>query len=135
MIFYKDELDAEWKPHHGNPVKCDVTSARPGGGIFRYGEHLYRPAQDSSVSYGGALSIQRIEKLTVDEYREVTVMEIPPLPQFPDGIHTLHVVDEDYAVIDGKRYQFCWTAVWLRLKASRQGSRRRRELLRSEKLS
>ena len=103
-LWHADDLFGPWRPHWKNPVKCDVTSSRPGGTPFLYGGTLYRPAQDSSVSYGGAVAINRIHCLTADEFIEETVVRIPPLKRspYPDGIHTLSGAGK-YTVIDGKR--------------------------------
>lgn len=48
-----------WRAHPGNPVKLDVRSSRPGGTPFWVGNELFRPAQDCSRTYGGALVINK----------------------------------------------------------------------------
>jgi len=103
-IWHADDLFGPWQPHSMNPVKCDVTSSRPGGTPFFYAGVLYRPAQDSSASYGGALAINRVTCLTLDAFREEPAVRIPPLRQslYPDGIHTISAAGR-YTVIDAKR--------------------------------
>jgi hypothetical protein len=67
-----------WTAHPANPVVSDVTRARPAGTIFRSGDDWIRPAQDCSLTHGGALALHRIEALSETEYREVPVRRIEP---------------------------------------------------------
>jgi len=90
-----------------NPVKCDVRSSRPGGTPFVHDGALYRPAQDSSKSYGGALTINRITSLSQDEFREEPRVHLEPFRDspYPDGLHTLSAAGS-ITVLDGKRMAF-----------------------------
>jgi hypothetical protein len=65
---------------------------------------LYRPAQDCASTYGGAITINRIESLSPERFEEVPVASVEPDPDsaFPDGVHTL-VVGDRRVYIDGKR--------------------------------
>ena len=103
-LLHAPRLDGPWSPHPGNPVKIDARSSRPGGTPFRVGAELYRPAQDCSREYGGALTINRVVSCTPDAYREEPVAMLRPDPDgaFPDGLHTLSF-GNGLAVIDGKR--------------------------------
>lgn len=103
LIWHAPDLLGPWQPHGANPVKCDVRSARPGGTPFFHDGVLYRPAQDSSRSYGSALVINRVLRLTPDEFREEVAVRIPP-PRgtYNDGIHTLSAAGP-YTLIDAKR--------------------------------
>ncbi len=89
------------EPHKQNPVIIDSKIARNGGGIFKYKNELYRPSQRNTDGiYGKALNINQIEKLTMDEYSEKTVMTIEP--NFRKGLmsmHHLHQI-EDFFVFD-----------------------------------
>ena len=67
-----------WTPHRRNPVKSDVRSARAAGRFFWKGNALFRPAQDGSGRYGSATVINRIDKLTPDEFQETIVARIEP---------------------------------------------------------
>jgi hypothetical protein len=69
-----------------------------------YSGHLYRPAQDCSKKYGGAVVLNRVTKLTPSEFQEEQASIIAPYKNspFPDGIHTTSSVGE-YTLIDGKR--------------------------------
>ena len=92
-----------WEPHPLNPVKIDVTSARPAGTPFARDGVLYRPAQDCSQGYGGSIVINRIDRL--DEYGfEEHVVELLDLgaDRYKDGNHHL-AFSSGLTVIDGKR--------------------------------
>src|SRR5262249_28417338 len=66
-VWHADRLTGPWIEHPANPVKTDVRSARPGGSPFVVDGELYRPAQDCSTSYGAAVSIQRVTRLSITE--------------------------------------------------------------------
>ena len=103
-IWFADDLLGPWLPHPLNPVKCDVRSARPGGTPFVVDGVVYRPAQDSSVRYGGGIVINKILALTRDHFEEEVVASLPPDPKgpYPHGLHTVSSVG-DWTVIDGRR--------------------------------
>ena len=106
-LWYSDELRGPWEPHPRNPVKRDARSARSAGPPFLYAGHLYRPAQDSSETYGGKVTINRVEVLNRSEFREVPASVIEPFADgpVPGGIHTISGFGE-YTVLDGKRWVF-----------------------------
>ena len=99
-LFYADSPYGPWHPHKKNPVKTDVRSSRPAGKLFRWNGELYRPSQDSSRFYGYAITLNRIVRLTRDEFIEEEVSKI--LPQWSKkvlGTHTLNICD-DLTVVD-----------------------------------
>jgi hypothetical protein len=106
-LWYARDLFGPWQPHRMNPVKSDVRSSRPGGTPFWHQGSLYRPAQDSSHSYGGALTINRVTRLASEEFREEPVVHLEPFRDspYPDGVHTLSAVGS-LTVLDGKRMAF-----------------------------
>jgi hypothetical protein len=80
-----------WTPHRGNPVKSDVRSSRSAGRFFWRGGVLFRPAQDCSGRYGSATVINRVDKLTPEDFVEVTVARIEPRwRKGLSGTHTLN---------------------------------------------
>jgi hypothetical protein len=101
-IFHAPDLCGPWQPHALNPVKCDLRSARPAGPLFGHAGALYRPAQDCSRTYGGAVAVNRVTKLTPTEFEEETVNVLRPAPEYPHGLHTLTGVGS-YTLVDGKR--------------------------------
>jgi hypothetical protein len=99
-LYYGPTPLGPWTPHKQNPVKSDVRNSRPAGRPFYWNGELCRPAQDSSQRYGYAMTINRIVRLTPDEFVEQEISKI--LPQWrPDlrGTHTLNIC-EDLTVID-----------------------------------
>lgn len=107
FVFHSAELRGPWIPHVRNPVKCDVRSSRPAGTPFLAEDGaLYRPAQDCSRVYGGAVVLNRVIRLTPDEFEEEVVARVQPDPAgpCPDGMHTLSAVG-DLTLVDGKRHE------------------------------
>jgi len=112
FVWHARDLEGPWEPHARNPVKSDVRSARPAGTPFVHDGNLYRPAQDCSRTYGGRITMNRIRRLTPDEFDEETVSVVEPFTKgpFPDGIHTISAVG-DVTLIDGKRHRFIPSAI------------------------
>ncbi|MEX0797462.1 MAG: hypothetical protein WD274_12295 [Acidimicrobiia bacterium] len=109
--FHSKDLLSGWEPHSLNPIKSDISSSRPGGRPFRHEGHLYRPAQDSSSSYGGAIALNRVDDLTPTTFHETIVKRIRPPVTGPyrAGIHTASG-QGDLTVIDGRRDVFLFSA-------------------------
>jgi hypothetical protein len=104
-IWHATALLGPWQPHAGNPVKIDVRSARPAGPLFTADGMLYRPSQDCSRTYGGAVVLNRVLRLSTSEFKEEQVATVQPFTQggFRHGIHTLSSLGE-LSLIDGKRF-------------------------------
>jgi hypothetical protein len=78
-LFYTDDpLSEKWTPHPMNPIVSDIRSAGPAGRIFRRDGGLVRPARDSSLRHGRAVSFYHITKLTTNEYEEELIERIEP---------------------------------------------------------
>lgn len=107
-IFYSDSLKGPWRQHSGNPVKSDVSSARPGGTPFVHNGVLYRPAQNSMESYGHNIVINRVTELTRDGFAEEEFQIIGPSvgPQLRDGLHTLSSVNDNITLLDSMEKLF-----------------------------
>jgi hypothetical protein len=105
FLWHASKLLGPWVPHLANPVKRDSASSRSAGTPFTYKEHLYRPAQDCSRTYGGRIILNRIETLTDREFKEQPVAVIEPYRKgpYPDGVHTVSAVG-NLTFVDGKRY-------------------------------
>ena len=89
-IYSAESLLGEWRPHRRNPVKSDVRSARPAGGLFRRGDGLYRPGQICTPLYGAGIALHRVTRLTADEYTEEETSRIVPRDAKTLGIHTFN---------------------------------------------
>jgi hypothetical protein len=107
-LYYSDSPLGPWKPHVRNPVIVDVRSTRPAGRLFQHGGTWYRPAQDCSKSYGGALVIHRIERLDLLGYRERPVTRIDPewVPGLV-GAHTINALG-GLTIMDVLRRHWRW---------------------------
>ncbi len=95
-------------PHRQNPVIIDSSRARNGGAVFEYENEFYRPSQASiDTLYGKALNINRIKKLTLDEYEEETIVTVEPnFYKNLDGIHHMHQLDDVFVIDASYRYLF-----------------------------
>lgn len=105
--FFADTLAGPWQAHPLNPLKCDPRSSRPGGTPFEHAGKLYRPAQDCSRTYGGAVTINEVLELSPIAFSEAPAAIVAPEPEgpYPDGLHTLSAVGRT-TVLDGKRLIF-----------------------------
>jgi hypothetical protein len=110
-IWHAPDLLGPWRPHHKNPVKSDIRSARPAGAPFISDGYLYRPAQDCSKTYGGRIIINKVTKLTPEQFSEEPASVVEPFRDgpYPDGIHTISAVN-DMTLIDGKCFKLKLTA-------------------------
>ena len=115
--WYADDLHGPWTAHATNPVKTDVRSSRPAGTPFVHDGCLYRPAQDCSKTYGGAVVINQVRKLTPTEFEEEPVANVDPDRHgpYPHGLHTLSAWGQR-TLIDGKRRRFMPGASWRRVR-------------------
>jgi hypothetical protein len=86
----------------------DRGRARPAGRIIQIGDTLLRPAQDCASTYGAAIVLCEIERLTTEVYRERPVRRIEPghvQGGFPSGLHTLDHTAH-HVLVDTKRFAF-----------------------------
>ena len=99
-LFHAAKIQGPWVPHPENPISRDVRTARSGGRLFEAEGKLYRPAQDSSERYGGAIRINEVLELNEQTFREQTATTITPnwSPRVL-GTHTINSAG-DITVID-----------------------------------
>lgn len=89
------------EPHAQNPVIIDSRIARNGGAIFGYKNEIYRPSQRNVDGvYGKALNINKILKLTIDEYIEENNVIFEA--DYRKGFISMHHIHQssDYFVYD-----------------------------------
>src|SRR5690349_1782210 len=99
-LYYAESPLGPWQPHARNPVVSNVRSARPAGRLFWSNDVLYRPSQDSSMRYGYATTVSKVDTLSTATYTETEVLKI--LPDWDTdiiGVHTVNLTDE-MTVID-----------------------------------
>jgi len=87
--------------HKLNPVLMDCRKARSGGAIFKHENEYYRPSQiNTHGMYGKGLQINKIKKLTLEEFEDEAVISINPnFRKGLVGVHHLHQL-EGYFVFD-----------------------------------
>jgi hypothetical protein len=107
LVFHAPALTGPWQPYRLNPVKVDVTSARPAGALFDVDGILYRPAQDCAEGYGRSIRIHRMLELSTLGFAEFEVARLVPARDsaYPDGVHTLAFAEHGLFV-DGRRAVF-----------------------------
>lgn len=103
LLFYAKDLFGPWVPHPRNPVKRDISSARPAGSIFKERDALLRPAQDCSTSYGGSVVVQTISKVGTELFSESEYVTVSPFGKYDKGLHTMNST-RSYILIDSKRW-------------------------------
>lgn len=106
-IYYSETINGKWEKHKNNPVKTDISSARPGGTPFLLNGKLIRPGQDSSYSYGDRIVLNEIIKLSPHEYLEQQIgfIDPPKFSRYNCGLHTFSSAG-NYTLIDAKRKTF-----------------------------
>lgn len=104
-IAYAARLTGPWTPHPRNPVRFDVSSARPGGTPLVLDGALTLPVQDCSSTYGAAMRTLRITTLTPERFAADAgpVLQAPRASNYRDGFHTLSAAG-DVTLIDAKRF-------------------------------
>jgi hypothetical protein len=75
-IYHAARLDGEWRPHLRNPVKSDARCTRPAGRLYWRAGALYRPAQICVPGEGAGVSLNRVLRLTPQDYAERQVQRI-----------------------------------------------------------
>lgn len=115
--FHAEEIEGPWISHPANPIVVDVAGARPAGIPFIVDGQLFRPGQDCSRRYGGAIVIFRVLKLSALEYQEQLVarMDPPTTGIGKDGMHSLSR-QGNLEVVDGYNEVFSPFAWKTRLK-------------------
>ena len=124
FLWHAPELLGPWQAHPANPLKVDIRSSLPAGTPFIFEGNLYRPAQDSSRAYGGGITINRVQRLTLHDFSEEPVAHVEPIAPYSGGIHTL-AGSGSVTIVDGNRAIFSPTLIragsagsWPPLRAS-----------------
>ena len=104
FLFWSTELDGEWHYHPRNPICTDIRRSRGAGALFLCGGSLMRPVQDCSKSYGYAITLNRVTRISVTDFAEEAVETI--LPNWRKGLLATHTLNSNdaYEVIDARRF-------------------------------
>ncbi len=110
FVFFSERLTGPYKQHPKNPVKISITGARPAGNIIEADGILYRPSQNSKYTYGGSITINKINKLTETDFDEEFYMAINlnNKNKCNHGMHAIHTVNSagNMIVVDGTKWRF-----------------------------
>lgn len=87
-------------PQPAHQHKC---CARPGGAWFEISGQWYRPAQNCVKRYGSALSIMKVNEVSVPLNEELVFQITPQSFRYNLGIHTINFCD-GLCVVDGYGY-------------------------------
>ena len=78
-LYYSDDLKGEWTEHPQSPIyPKNNQNSRSAGKVMRYGDKIFRFAQDCSKFYGECVRAFEIEELNVSFYKEREI-EMSPL--------------------------------------------------------
>jgi hypothetical protein len=103
-VFHAAAPTGPWVAHRANPVRIDGAGARPAGPIFVHDGVPVRPGQDCSRTYGGAVVLNAVTRLTPDEYEERPLRRLAPVAgAHGRGLHTIATAGA-MTLIDGKRW-------------------------------
>lgn len=124
FVFHARSLRGPWIPHPGNPVARGRAGSRPGGPLFEAGGRLIRPGQDCSRTYGGALLLFEVTRLSRWSYEERLIRRLAPLPgPYPHGLHTFCPAGR-VTLIDGKSYRYTLSSAARKTRRLIRGWRR-----------
>lgn len=103
-LFYADDLFSSWIPHPSNPIKTDIRSARSAGKPVIFNDKIYRPSMNYEKKNEGSLTINVIDQIDTNSYRESFHSNILPVESsiFSDKTHHIFSTD-NFTVIDGCR--------------------------------
>ena len=103
FLYRSGELSGLYLRLSDNPVQLSTLCSRPAGN-WVIANSLYRPAQDCSKRYGGAISMMKVDSL--ERFNENRIFTISPKSyRYNRGIHTINFSkDKELIVIDGYGY-------------------------------
>ncbi|MDB5685508.1 MAG: formyl transferase [Rhizorhabdus sp.] len=104
-VAFAEHLTGPWRPHPLNPLRRDMAGARPGGTPVVVDGKLIVPLQDCSQTYGGAVKLLKIERLTPSAFEAdicATISAPASFAPYIEGLHTLSHCG-DLTFFDAKR--------------------------------
>ncbi|MES2861626.1 MAG: hypothetical protein V4701_09140 [Pseudomonadota bacterium] len=115
-VAWADSLLGPWTDHSANTVRRGLSDTRPGGTAFVIDGALHLPVQDCSTTYGGAISLLRIDALSPDVFEAEIVDRLTPEGLLFDHVDGLHTLSGNGAAtcVDVKRIQHSASEGWIR---------------------
>lgn len=104
-LYESDSLFGPFKLVSVEPFQPSRSCARPGGNWIKIGSKIYRPAQDCSKRYGGALSIMEVKWDNATPHEEQVCRVTPIACKYSRGVHTINFND-GLCVVDGYGYLY-----------------------------
>ena len=93
-LYSAPSLFGPWVAHRDNPVVIDARVARPAGAMFVRDGVLWRPAQDCSQVYGGAIHLCEVTRLDASGFSQVVRHRLtPPADWRAARLHTINRID------------------------------------------
>lgn len=104
FIYYADKPEGPWNAHLKNPVVSNLSMSRPAGYMKILDGIIYRVSQKCDVSYGEAINVSRIDKLSEKEFKETFIKELrAQKDMYSGGFHTINGLD-NICVVDGNNH-------------------------------
>jgi hypothetical protein len=106
FVWQSDRLLEGYKSVSSHPViNSRPDCARRGGDFFTVDGTVYSAVQSCVHSYGEALRLCRVNKLSSSSIEEKAITVLEPDKQYPDGLHTFNRY-KDVCVVDGLTFLF-----------------------------
>lgn len=103
-LYQSKDLFGESKLVTDLPVQTNRSCSRPAGNWISLSGKLYRPSQDCSKRYGGAMNIMLVDSL-IPFHEEISFNIMPTSYKYHFGTHTINFSkDASLTVIDGYGY-------------------------------
>lgn len=105
-IYHSKTSFGPWTTHHMAPAVDNCQLARPAGSMIKINGSIYRVVQKNDKSYGEAINVTRIDKLSVSDFKETFIKQIcAQKDRYSCGFHTINGY-EDICVVDGLHKEF-----------------------------
>lgn len=101
FLYQSSELTGPYVKVYEVPIQEALNCSRPAGNWIKLSNKIYRPSQDCTTRYGGAISIMEVDSL--EPFNESLLFTISPASfRYNRGIHTINFYGNmELAVVDG----------------------------------
>lgn len=114
LHLFTSDSPEHWHSHPFNPIVKTKNGARMAGQILEVNGDIYRFGQNCEQTYGGGISIFKIEELSEKSYQEVFVKSISAPEPFV-GVHSINPY-KNQTLVDFKSEIFSMKKPFQRLK-------------------